>query len=70
MVAYAPGANVVAASLDKWTAIEYGGTFPSVGGLSSIGTAQERLNADAMAGSRRISLGPISMPGSLIVSSM
>jgi hypothetical protein len=70
MVVYALTVNVVAASFEKWRAIESGGTFPSAGGPFCSGTAQERLNADAMAGSRRISPGLISMPGSPIVSSM
>ena len=70
MVAYAPNVNAVDALLEKWTAIEYGVTFPSVDGLFCSGTAPEKLNVEAMAGSKRISPGPISMPGSLIVSSM
>ena len=70
MVAYAPGANNVVDSFEQWKAIGYGGTFPSVGGLFSSGTIPERSNAKAMDGSRRIYPGPISMHGSLIVSSM
>jgi hypothetical protein len=70
MAAYAPNVNAVGALLEKWTAIEYGVTFQSVGGLFSSGTTQEKFNAFAMAGSRRISPGLIPTPGSLIVSSM
>jgi len=70
MVAYAPSANVVAASLEKWKVIEYGGTFPSVDGLFSSGIAQERLNAVAMAGYRKISPGLMLIPVLPIVSSM
>ncbi len=62
MVAYAPGANDVVDSFEKWKAIGYGGTFPSVGGLFSSGTVQEKLNVSAMAGSRKIFPGPMSMP--------
>ena len=62
MVAYAPNANDVVGSFGKWKAIGYGGTFPSVGGLFSSGTAQERLNATAMDGYRKIFPGQMSMP--------
>jgi len=47
--------------------IGYGGIFLSVGGLFSSGTVQEKLNTAAMAGSRKISHGAISMPGLHIV---
>ena len=70
MAAYAPNVNAVDALLEKWTAIEYGVTFPSVGGLFCSGIVPEKLNVEAMAGFKRISLGPISTPGSPIVSSM
>ncbi len=62
MVAYAPGANDVVDSFEKWKAIGYGRTFPSVGGLFSSGTVQERLNAAAMVEYRKIFLGRMSMP--------
>ena len=70
MVAYAPNVNIEAALSELCVIIEYGVIFRSVGGLFSSGTTPERLNALAMAGSRRISLGLIPMPGSLIVLSM
>ncbi len=70
MAAYVPSVNVEVALSEPCVTIGYGVTFQSVGGLFSSGTIPERSNAKAMDGSRRIYPGPISMHGSLIVSSM
>ena len=63
MVVYAPDVNVEAALSEQCRTIEYGVTFRSVGGLFFSGTIPEKLNAFAMAGSRRISPGLIPIPG-------
>ena len=53
MVVCALNVNVEDALSEKWTAIEYGVTFLSVDGLFYSGTAPEKLNVEAMAGSVR-----------------
>ena len=63
MVAYAPSGDIVVGSLEKWPATGCGGTLLCAGSLFPSCAAQERLNAVAMAASKKISLDRCAYPG-------